>query len=172
MFVAYKNDILFPEYIDDTWADTPAECYYWLTGREMPEDRFPNDLLLEEYGTETKFGETYQLYEIVQVEYVNVICGECGAHIVQSASFTEFDIYNHRERYMGSVYTFSLNEAFEKAKLIKDGHCPICERWHTGSTNNIYCDRRGFGHQANFFDPKTMERFDDLCKLSPKKTPV
>ena len=166
MFVIFKNDVLFPEYVDDTVGDTPAKSYYWFTGKELPEDKFASDALLEEFGTETKGGITYQLYDIAQVEQLNTVCKNCKAHIWQSYTLTEFHIFNHHERFMGSVYTFSLHEAFEKAKLIREGHCPICERWPTGSNNNVYCDRRGFGHQANFFDAKTMERVDDLVKKS------
>lgn len=169
MFVAYKNDILFPEYVDDTVADTPAECYYWLTGKELPEDKFASDALLEEFGTETKCGETYQIYDIIQIERLNIFCKTCKAHIMQSYTLTEFHIFNPRERFMGSVYTFTLNDAFEKVKLLKAGHCPICERWHTGSDNNIYCDRRGFGYQKGFFDEETMERLDDLCYIVEKR---
>ncbi len=127
MFVIYKNDVLFPEYVDDTVGDTPAESYYWFTGKQLPEDKFACTALLEEYGTETKGGETYQKYDIIQVERLSIFCKNCKAHIFQSYSLTEFHIFNHRERFMGSVYTFTLNDAFEKVKLLKAGHCP---NWH------------------------------------------
>lgn len=169
MFVAYKNDILFPSYVDDTLGDTPAESYKWLTGKELPEDKFFDDALLEEYGTETKWGETYQLYEIRQVEPINVYCKDCHAQITQTRQLTEFDIYNHRHRYMGSVYCYTLNDAFEKADLIKNGHCPICESWHTGSINDVYCERVGFGFQRYSFDNDTMERVDDYYTYLDKK---
>lgn len=162
LYAVRENSLICCNYFNDSVASTMAKSFEYFTGTPLKRGESANKRLLKMYGIETQFGKEFQKFEIVKLEPQTWSCDECGAKIVQSKTMTDFDIYSPDGDLMGSVYKFGLQDAMFAAKLITEGHCPVCEEWSTGASD--FCSKNGWGVNKNFFID--MHRID---RLSPEK---
>jgi len=61
-------------------------------------------------------------------------CKRCGSKIVEveyDYDLNFFNVYNEK-RYIGSIYPYNLDEMRECQKALKEGECPICDKWENG----------------------------------------
>lgn len=62
-------------------------------------------------------------------------CQRCGAKIIEleyDYDLSYFHVLNEKGRYIGSIYPYNLDELRECQKALKEGECPICDKWEDG----------------------------------------
>ena len=66
--------------------------------------------------------------------YGVTICERCGAKIVEIEYDYDLNFFHvlKDNRYIGSISPYNLDELRECQKALKEGECPICDKWEDG----------------------------------------
>lgn len=62
-------------------------------------------------------------------------CPRCGSYTCEREFDNDlncFDVYDKLDEYVASVYPYNIKEMEKCKEALKEGECPLCDKWEDG----------------------------------------